>query len=244
FMDAIAHYRRGQGLPGLSINWGAWASAGMAARLASGHQQRLEASGMSAIELERGMQALGSLLSDSPSQVGVLPINWSKFVSQLPSGKKIPFLEALISAEPSFTKKSAFREQLEAATVSERQELLTTHLRSIIAKTLGLQDIQKIEMRQPLFDLGLDSLMAVELKNRLESSLETSLRSTLLFDYPTLEKLIDYLSVEVLSLELAVVLDQQEAEEVDQSNLQKEIEQLSELEAQNILLQELDNMNF
>ncbi|NEQ82693.1 MAG: hypothetical protein F6K26_21350 [Moorea sp. SIO2I5] len=43
---------------------------------------------------------------------------------------------------------------------------------------------------------------------------------------------------------LAVVLDQQEAEEVDQSNFQKEIEQLSELEAQNILLQELDNMNF
>ena len=243
FMDTVAHYRRGLGLPGLSINWGTWASAGMAAGLDSLNQNRLNSSGMSAIEPERGMQALGSLLFDAPSQVGVLPIDWSKFVSQLPAGVKIPFLEALISAEPSLTKKSAFREQLEAAPVSERQELLTTHVRSLIAKTLGWTDAQKIEIRQPLFDLGLDSLIAVELKNRLESSLGTSLSSTLLFDYPTLEKLIDYLSVEVLSVELAVALDQQEAEEVDQSNFQKEIEQLSELEAQNILLQELENMN-
>ncbi|NEP05484.1 MAG: SDR family NAD(P)-dependent oxidoreductase, partial [Okeania sp. SIO4D6] len=62
FMDAIAHYRQGQGLPGLSINWGAWATAGMAARLAKEHQNRMQSSGVMAIEAEPGMQALGSLL--------------------------------------------------------------------------------------------------------------------------------------------------------------------------------------
>ncbi|MDE5120758.1 MAG: type I polyketide synthase, partial [Trichodesmium sp. St19_bin1] len=77
------------------------------------------------------------------------------------------------------------------------------HIRSMVAQTLGLKDGQKLEMRQPLFDLGLDSLMAVELKNRLESSLQTSLSSTLLFDYPTLETLVEYLA-DVIPMELSI----------------------------------------
>ncbi|WP_424097232.1 SDR family NAD(P)-dependent oxidoreductase [Moorena producens] len=114
FMDALAHHRRGQGLPGLSINWGPWAAAGMAARLASGHHNRMQSQGIVAIEPEQGMQALGSLLSGSQSQVGVFPINWSRFVSQLPSGQKMPFLEALISSVTE-TKNEQLLEQLKAA---------------------------------------------------------------------------------------------------------------------------------
>jgi len=229
FMDAMAHYRRGMGLPGLSINWGAWASAGMAASLDTQHQQRFDAVGISAIEPERGMQALGSLLSDSPSQVGVFPVNWSKFVRQLPTQQKIPFLEALISVEPSLSQNSAFREQLESVPVSERQELLTTHIRSLIAKTLGLTDANKIGRRQPLFDLGLDSLMAVEVKNRLESSLQTSLRSTLLFDYPTLEALLEYLANDVIPIEFSSELDEAEKKvELDKEEITGEpVSQLS-----------------
>ncbi|MDB9517358.1 thioester reductase domain-containing protein [Roseofilum reptotaenium CS-1145] len=203
FMDALAHYRRGLGLPGLSINWGAWGSVGMAARLDSLNQKRLESSGVIAIEPERGMQALGSLLSSSSSQVIVWPIQWSKFVKQLPGGRKIPFLEGLMSSEPSLTQNSAFREQLESVPVSERQELLINQIRSLIAKTLGWKDPQQIGMRQPLFDLGLDSLMTVELKNRLESSLQTNLSSKLLFDHPTVEALVEHLA-DIIPLEFSV----------------------------------------
>lgn len=203
FMDALAHYRRGLGLPGLSINWGAWGSVGMAARLDSLNQKRLESSGVIAIEPERGMQALGSLLSSSSSQVIVWPINWSKFVKQLPGGRKISFLEGLISSEPSLTQNSAFREQLESVPVSERQELLVNQISSLIAKTLGWKDPQQIGMRQPLFDLGLDSLMTVELKNRLESSLQTNLSSKLLFDHPTVEALVEHLA-DIIPLEFSV----------------------------------------
>ncbi|NEO93051.1 MAG: KR domain-containing protein, partial [Moorea sp. SIO3G5] len=242
FMDAIAHYRRGQGLPGLSINWGAWAAGGMAARLDSFNQQRLDRSGMIAIKPEQGMQALGSLLSESQSQVGVFPINWSRFVSQLPGGQKIPFLEALISTEPSLTQKSAFREQLEAAAVSERQELLTTQIRSVIAKTLGWTDAQKIGMRQPLFELGLDSLMAVELKNRLESSLGTSLSSTLLFDYPTLEALVEYLANDVIPLDFSDQTEKLKEEDVpeEHSSQLSDVTQLSETELEASVLEEIE----
>ncbi|NER52360.1 MAG: SDR family NAD(P)-dependent oxidoreductase, partial [Symploca sp. SIO1A3] len=198
FMDALAHYRRGIGLPGLSINWGAWASAGMAASLASGHQQRLEASGMIAIESERGMQALGSLLSDSSSQVGVLPIDWSKFARQLPSGQKIPFLEALISAEPSLTKKSAFLLELEATAPSERRSLLVAHVRRQVALVLGIKNPESIALETGFFNLGLDSLTSVELRNKLQTSLDCSLPSTLAFDYPKIGKIVDYLLKNVL----------------------------------------------
>ena len=242
FMDALAHYRRGLGLPGLSINWGSWASVGMAASLDNLNQKRLESSGMMAIEPERGMQALESLLSNSPSQVGVLPIDWSKFVRQLPDGVKIPFLQALISVEPSLTKKSAFREQLETARISERQELLTNQIRSLIAKTLGWTDTQKIGMRQPLLDLGLDSLMAVELKNRLESSLSTNLRSTLLFDYPTVEALVEYLASDVIPLEFSSDLDETENVEQEEIENVSRFQAMSEDEMADILAQTLESL--
>ncbi|NEQ65216.1 MAG: amino acid adenylation domain-containing protein, partial [Symploca sp. SIO2D2] len=103
--------------------------------------------------------------------------------------------------EPVLTQKSAFKEQLKSASVAERQELLTTQISSAIVNILGLRDGQQIEIHQPLFDLGLDSLMAVELKNQLESNLGTSFSSTLLFDYPTLETLVEYLANNVIPID-------------------------------------------
>ncbi|NES40705.1 polyketide synthase, partial [Moorena sp. SIO2C4] len=103
--------------------------------------------------------------------------------------------------EPVLTQKSAFKEQLKSASVSERQELLTTQISSAIVNILGLRDGQQIERHQPLFDLGLDSLMAVELKNQLESNLGTSFSSTLLFDYPTVESLVEYLANNVIPID-------------------------------------------
>ncbi|NEP12525.1 MAG: type I polyketide synthase [Symploca sp. SIO2C1] len=246
FMDSVAHYRRGMGLPGLSINWGAWAAAGMAASLDAQYQQRLDAMGMSAIEPEQGMQALGSLLSECASQVGVFPVNWSRFIRQFPGAQKMPLLSAWISTEPSSTQKLALREQLEAAPVSERKELLTTQMRSEIAKTLGWTDIQKIGIRQPLFDLGLDSLMATELKNRLESSLGTSFSATLLFDYPTLEALVEYLVNNVIPINFSSDVD--EVEETVAETVEEEIDNssrfqgMSEDDMANLLAQQLESL--
>ena len=106
FMDALASYRRGMGLPGLSINWGAWAKGGMAARLGTQHQSRIESSGMRTIQAEEGMVALEKLLLRSQSQVGVFPVNWSQFSTQVPGVEKMPLLSGLVSAQPSLGRKS------------------------------------------------------------------------------------------------------------------------------------------
>ena len=94
---------------------------------------------------------------------------------------------------------SAFRQELAAKPVNEQREYLTAHVRAEVATVLGLEEPERIGLRVGLFDLGLTSLLAVELRNRLQTELGYKFRTTLLFDYPTLEALIGHLAQAVLS---------------------------------------------
>ncbi|MEM6446994.1 MAG: SDR family NAD(P)-dependent oxidoreductase, partial [Cyanobacteria bacterium P01_D01_bin.123] len=85
FMDALAEHRRALGLPGLSINWGPWSTAGMASELTDRDRDRWAAQGLKAIDLQPGLQMLVTLLKRS-GQVGAIPIDWSTFMRQFPSG--------------------------------------------------------------------------------------------------------------------------------------------------------------
>jgi aryl carrier-like protein len=85
------------------------------------------------------------------------------------------------------------RQQLERAPAKERRQLLQGVLRQAVAHVLGLQDPQRIDTRQGLLEMGLDSLMAVELRNQLARTLQQPLPSTLVFDYPTIDALTDFL---------------------------------------------------
>src|SRR5262249_31369247 len=127
-----------------------------------------------------------------------------KFFEQLPDRRQAPFFAAVV---PTFEAPSASQPDLVRALAQvprdERRALLAAHVRSLVAKVLGLTSAESIKSRQRLFDLGLDSLMAVELKNHLEYSLGRTLRSTLVFDYPTMEGLLDYLSKDVLLAQFA-----------------------------------------
>jgi thioesterase domain-containing protein/NAD(P)-dependent dehydrogenase (short-subunit alcohol dehydrogenase family)/aryl carrier-like protein len=200
FMDALAHSRHTQGLPSLSINWSAWLKVGMAAQKPQ-IIERLDKIGIGAVEPEQGLQILEKLLSDQQTiQVGVMPIQWRTF--QKEKWAASPFFSDIISnvsrdnqAELSFLK------QLEAIPDKmRRRDLLVAHIRTQVAKVIGLPP-QQIALDQNLMDLGLDSLMAIEFRNWLKSSLGCPLRSTLLFDYSTIEALVDYLFQEVLTLE-------------------------------------------
>jgi malonyl CoA-acyl carrier protein transacylase len=196
FLDALASYRRMLLLPGLSINWGAWAEVGMTARLQLG--ERFSQQGEGSIAPQQGLQVLEQLLTiEPPVQVGVMPINWSRFLQKQLTVS--PFLSDFLKEfEP--LAEVEFREQLEALLPRERKALLVAHVRTQVAKVLGMSLPESIELGQQLIDLGLDSLMAIELRSHLQSSLRCSLPSTVLFDYPTLEALVNYLAQEVLSV--------------------------------------------
>jgi myxalamid-type polyketide synthase MxaB len=247
FMDALAHYRRGMGLPGLSVNWGPWAEGGMAARLGSRHQNRILTQGLIPISTEVGLQLLADLLAQDATQVGVLSINWSDYLKQLPVGTKMPFLEAFTSivGQPKIGK-SDFMQRLEVTPVEERRQLLVFHVQEQAAKVLGVTLPEQIGLRESLLDLGIDSLMAVELRNHLQSSLGKSISSTVLFDYPTLEKLVDYLVSDVLSLEFFVSSDVNlkapEPEADSSAQLKDQLKEMSQDEIANLFAQKLSSL--
>ncbi|MDP6700514.1 MAG: beta-ketoacyl reductase, partial [Candidatus Latescibacteria bacterium] len=221
-----------QGLPGLSINWCPWKEVGMAAGMDDRDRHRLANRGVEPLAPEDALDALGRLLATQTAQVGVLHIDWPAFLNGLSS---TTYYSHLVAADATPTA-SALLQQLGAVVPDERPRLLATHLRAEVARVLELGDPQTLEMTQRLFDLGIDSLMAVELRNRLQSALALGLSATLLFDYPTLEALVPQLLGELgLAEEVA-------AEQATGDAVAVEIEELSEEEAEALLRKELEKM--
>jgi myxalamid-type polyketide synthase MxaB len=236
FMDTLAHHRRALGQPSLSINWGPWAVTGMAAAMADQDKRRIASMGVDSIPLDAGLQILGDLLKmRDVAQIGVLPINWSKFPQELATPFLENFTQAAVSGSES--KQPVFIQELLEVPSNERRKLMVDHVRAQLAQVLGMNSNPKIGLRDRLFDLGIDSLMAVELRNRLKSSLGLALRTTIVFDYPTIEALVDYFSQDVLSELFADT-----GQEGEGADFSAELQALSESEAEALLLQEIDKL--
>jgi epothilone polyketide synthase D len=245
FMDGLAQHRHGLGLPGLSVQWGPWSEGGMAASLTTQLQERLRKSGFNFISSQEGWRVLGQLITEEAPQAGVMAVDWSRYFQQDPSATSSLFLEMfhgqVEQPQTPGSPTSEFLEQWEKATPEKRPELLMAHVRQEIAKTIGLSAPEQIQPRQALFDLGLDSLLAVELRNRLQKSLGQTLRSTLLFDYPTVEALTRYL-VQVVEKSAHVVAAVGAKASEQQTWGQDEVNSLSKDEALALLAQELDDI--
>ncbi len=202
FMDALMQHRRALGQPGLSVNWGPWAEAGMAAQLDIDGQDRMSARGVTLLNPAKSLQTLGKLLNQPAAQVGVLSIDWPKFSAQLPPGVSLPILERFQSAvDEREGDRLQGLEQLKQIPAAERRNHLMAHIQAEIADVLGYSSPEEIELDQPLADLGVDSLMAVELANQLEYNLGPTIPASFLFEHPTLEGLVEYLIEQMPSVE-------------------------------------------
>jgi myxalamid-type polyketide synthase MxaE and MxaD len=179
FLDVLAHHRRALGLPALSVNWGAW-GGGMAETAAA--RRRQESNGVEAIEPSRGLSLLARMFGGGLApQIGVFPVNWTRFGAQFYRGIP-PLLEHLLSATPA------------PAPPARREPDLKTFLCGELAAVLGMADAARVPTKQGFFEIGMDSLMTVELVHRLESSLGIKLPANLAIDYPNIEALASYLS--------------------------------------------------
>ncbi|MEO0349110.1 MAG: SDR family NAD(P)-dependent oxidoreductase [Cyanobacteria bacterium P01_A01_bin.15] len=208
FLDGLAHYRRQAGLPGLSINWGAWTSVGSALK----YQQQGDLkhlSGVGVITPEQGLAQMEQIWATPAAQVGIVPINWSEFLTQ-PRVKDLPFFQnlqqnsssdyaATLDSTPSA---SLFLEQLDKTAPEQQRQCLDTYVCQQVCQTLGFQP-DELDRQTGFFDLGMDSLTALELKNTLQTNLGISLPSTLVFDYPTVAALLDYLATQLLEGEIS-----------------------------------------
>jgi phthiocerol/phenolphthiocerol synthesis type-I polyketide synthase D len=171
FLDALAHHRRAQGQPALSINWGTWAELGFAdttggRRLA----KHLALVGIRSLAPELALKVLERLLRLGSTQVAVVPVNWAQYLQFHPAGTDPPLLSQLARAEAASPLQAGHpgekRDTLLAAEPMERPRLLLSYLSEQVARVLGLPASQ-LDVQQPLSNLGLDSLMAVALKNRI-----------------------------------------------------------------------------
>ncbi len=206
FLDGLAHFRRAKRLPCVSVNWGSWAEAGMAAALDSNIQQRKKTRGLGAIDSESGLKILGRLISGDSVQTAVLNVNWGEYIQQFSTGAVPPFFSEMLKEKIQHVKEDKVQHakqpglllQIEKVPVSQRQQIVSTYVREETAKLLGLDQEQSLDPQKPLVDLGLDSLSAIELRNAFEFSIGCALPATLLYDYPTLDSLSKYLAEKII----------------------------------------------
>ncbi|MFY2561183.1 amino acid adenylation domain-containing protein [Corallococcus terminator] len=210
FLDGLARHRHALGLPGLSIAWGPWSGEGTAASEA--FAERLRGQGLGLLSPVHGLTALHRLWTHARPNIAVVPIDWK----QLASTSSSTFLAELVSRGEASRKSGAaqqgFRQRLEASPASEQQPLLRAHVREQVAAVLGLAP-SAVGIDRGLFDLGLDSLGSLEIRNRLQASLPCTLPSVVVFKHPSVAQLSTYLATEVLRLASAAPSPQEEAGE-------------------------------
>ena len=195
-MDALAVKRRAMGLCGVSINWGAWSGAGMASEIAASVQARWTARGVGSLSPEAGLEILGRAIDGTTANIGVLPIDWDAY---LPAtyGLRVPPLFEELADRPAAAAATApaagLGDTLGLVPVDEARALLADVVRTEVMATLGLRSAASIDPRTSFFETGLDSLTATELRHRLRAKLGYDISATVVFDYPSLERLVEHL---------------------------------------------------
>lgn len=204
FLDAFAHHRRIQGLPALSINWDAWSEVGMAARLKQASSQSAaveQDSSTLKIVPEQGLQLFAYLLEQPSAQIAVisrggLPTmydNRSAFFALL--DLDISSSATQDRSTPRHKVGSTLLEQLQQARPKERKKMLLRHLQTQVASVLRSPETPAVH--QPFTELGMDSLMSLELRRRLEESLPIQMPATLAYDYPMIDRLAKFLLTQI-----------------------------------------------
>jgi acyl transferase domain-containing protein/NADPH:quinone reductase-like Zn-dependent oxidoreductase/NAD(P)-dependent dehydrogenase (short-subunit alcohol dehydrogenase family)/SAM-dependent methyltransferase/acyl carrier protein len=236
FQDMLVHYRRSLGLPGLSINWGAWSAIGAAANVAI--TEHVSHVGVATITPAEGLAALETLILSETAQATVVRTDWNQFLaSPRPASEQAAFAHLSTRPAGAATEQRTPVDQpvdLNALSGGARRQAAVDLVRSALLAVVGLDTDAKLDPYRALRDLGLDSLMSVELRNRLQAALGRPLPATLIFDFPTISALVDHICEETV-VEAPPVTTVAHAHEFDAVD----VTTLSSDEAEAALLEEL-----
>jgi NAD(P)-dependent dehydrogenase (short-subunit alcohol dehydrogenase family) len=195
FLDAFARYRRANGLVATSVAWGAWGGGSLDSR--GDVEARLRSRGVRAMAPEPAMEALHQALRDDETHLLVADIDWDRFAPGLAALRPMPLLTTVPEARKAMDSAVAaaegadqdtltvLRERLAGLSEAEAADHVLHLVRSTLAKVLGFGTPDTLDVDDPLTSLGLDSVMAVEFRNRLGRASGLRLPVTLVFDYPT-----------------------------------------------------------
>jgi acyl transferase domain-containing protein/acyl carrier protein len=247
FLDGLAAYRRAKGQPAIAINWGPWAEVGMAAN--GQVEANAKASGVHLIPPADGLEWFGQVLQSNPVQRGLMVIDWAALANMtgsIPAFLSELDVKASVGLDANLQKMAdEFRAGLAEAPIDERTPMLVDKICEQIKRVMGLDESDTINPNQPLQELGLDSLMAVELRNILCALIGKQLPATLMFKYPTVSSLSTFLIQDMFPDEMgAAAAAPAQAETKQEEKAQEEDDQLDDLsqdELAAMLAAELDN---
>lgn len=191
FMDGLMNRNRNGRRVGLSLNWGPWAGAGMAAELTDQQKKTIERKGIYLIPLQRGIEAFGRLVRCAQGQLLIGEVDWHAYKASLPAHD--PLYELVDAQSDSVSSETFDVERLFTMPVEQRKEAVVDEVLRVLRQVLQFSDKDRMPRRASFADLGIDSLVAVELRNSLEKSFGVAVPSSLVFDYPTVTVLSTYL---------------------------------------------------
>ncbi len=204
FLDALTEHRRSRGLAADSVAWGLWGGVGMGVGDVGEQLQRY---GLRVMDPERAIRALAQVVDGAEGVVAVADVDWARFAPTFTVHRPSPLLAALPEAQRALTTaeesseapeaQTAWEERLRGLSRTEQGRLLTDLVRGEAAAVLGHPSADAVQAARAFRDLGVDSVTAVELRNRLGVATGLRLSSTLVFDYPTSADLAEHLRARI-----------------------------------------------
>ena len=194
FLDQLAHHRRALGLAGVSVSFGAWAGEGLAAQHAD--LERMARLGHRALTPDQGRELTELALRRDSAHLVAWALDLPRLRAAAPEGA---LWRSLLPARPAQAGGRTLADRLARLPQTERPARVLALVREEAAHALGLRSAESVRPDQPLRDLGMDSVTAVDLRNRISNRLGTKLPATLLFDHPTPTRLAEYLLTGVLA---------------------------------------------
>ncbi|MET8805784.1 SDR family NAD(P)-dependent oxidoreductase [Streptomyces sp. NPDC004546] len=200
FLDQLAHHRRASGLPAVSVSFGAWAGEGLAAEHAD--LERMARLGHRALTPEQGRDLVElALRRDAPHLVAcALDLPRLRETTAGAGGGAAALWRSLLPAPRTGQDGTdGLADRLARLPEAERADRVLALVREEASRALGLRSAESVRHDQPLRDLGMDSVTAVELRNRIGARLGSRLPATLLFDHPTPARLAEHLLATVIA---------------------------------------------
>ncbi|MFD9207118.1 type I polyketide synthase [Streptomyces sioyaensis] len=197
-LDALASRRRARGLAGTALAWGPWSGGGM---VDDDLERRLRRQGLNPLPLDDAMAALSTAVSLGENRI-LADVAWPRFLPLFAATRPAPLFTALQptprdTASASTAASGSTAERLATLPAADRGKALSDLVRAEIASAVGHHTMSAVDAERPLGEFGFDSLMSVQLRNRLSAATGVRLPATLVFDHPTAGALARHLESEL-----------------------------------------------
>jgi acyl transferase domain-containing protein/D-arabinose 1-dehydrogenase-like Zn-dependent alcohol dehydrogenase len=199
-LDALAQRRRARGQAATALAWGPWSGGGM---VDPEIERELRRRGLTPLSVPAAMRALEQTLTSGTDSV-VVDVDWAKFLPAFTAVRQSRLLHRFAPAAttrpaaPAAGGGAPLGQRLAGMPEAERSVVLLDVVRATVAEVIGRSDPDRIDPDRALKDIGFDSLMSVELRNRLSEAVGAKLPATLVFNHPTPNALSTYLRAEVV----------------------------------------------